>query len=111
MQTDYYSTSTTYVPCYDGTSAGDYSVYGDNGRTNIFYTQSQIENTLDDLKTVIQTELVLKRIHQINKLGRVSFYSKQQMPKIVLNRRPINLCRRILRCNRHGLGLRIRWNQ
>lgn len=110
MITAYYSNSTATKSdyTYDGTASWDYEKWYED-EDDLFYIQTKTALTQDAVSDALAEELKrLKNIERIKDLGRIAFYDKWSLPQVNTDRRPFNIYWKMPRCNRHGLGLRIR---
>ena len=110
MITAYYpnSTATTSDYTYDGTASGYYEKWHED-EDDLFYIQTKTALTQDATNDALAKELKwIANIEWIKDLGRIAFYDKWSLPQLNIDQRPLNIYRKMPRCNRHGLGLRIR---
>lgn len=91
------STATTSDYTYDGTASLDYERWYEN-EDDLF---ARNETLTKELKR-------LENIKQLKQFGRVAFYEKWPLLQVNTSRMPLNIYLKMPRCNRHGLGLRIR---
>ena len=110
MITAYYSKSitTTSDYTYDGTASGNYErCYEYENEDDLFYIPTI---TVDDFDAFKQAAIELKRLENIEQLKQLAKLSRVPMlpHTFCLAFVKPHIQRKMCRCNRHGIGLRIR---
>jgi len=113
MITAYYSNSTSPTSdySYDGTASWDCERWYED-EDNLFYIPT-ITITVNDFDAFKRAAVELKRLENIEQLKQLAKLSRAPMLPHTFYLafvRPF-FCRKMCRCNRHGIGLRIRMSR